>query len=416
MKAKKKAELQANELRSALEEAEGALELEESRVLRMQMEVSQVRAEVDKKIAEKEEEFDAVKKNHGRAIESMQASLDVEVKARSDAARGKKKAEAAVADLEMSLGVANKNYNEQQKNYRKLQAQYKEIQDQMDQDALAHEELREQFSLNERKYTILHAEFEETRAALDTNERARKVAEAEVLDINDRLSALSAQNSSLAAAGRKSANDYAVAKSELDDAISAANAAEDKARKAISDASKMSEDLRAEQMHSLNMEKTKKALEVQVHELSIKLDDAEAYALKGGRKALAGLQARLKEVEAENETEQARHAETLKNYRKMERRMRELTFQCDEDNKNQGRMQELVAKLQGKLKQYKKMAEDAEEQANINLSKFRKVTHELEEAEERAEMAEAAISKVKTSSGGYSLTVSRKTVTKTTES
>ena len=89
----------------------------------------------------------------------------------------------------------------------------------------------------------------------------------------------------------------------------------------------MSEDLRAEQIHSLNMEKTKKALEVQVHELSVKLDDAEAYALKGGRKALAGLQARLKEVEAENEAEQVRHAETLKNYRKMERRMRELTFQ-----------------------------------------------------------------------------------------
>merc|ERR1712002_1413722 len=210
--------------------------------------------------------------------------------------------------------------------------------------------------------------------------------------------------------GRKSANDYAVAKAELDDALSAADA---KARKAISDASKMSEDLRAEQIHSLNMEKTKKALEVQVHELSVKLDDAEAYALKGGRKALAGLQARLKEVEAENETEQARHAETLKNYRKMERRMRELTFQCDEDNKNHGRMQELVAKLQGKLKQYKKMAEDAEEQANINLSKFKKVSHELEESEERAALAEASFSKVKS---GYSYTVSKKTVKTTSES
>merc|ERR1712002_1216594 len=210
--------------------------------------------------------------------------------------------------------------------------------------------------------------------------------------------------------GRKSANDYAVAKAELDDALSAA---EDKARKAISDASKMSEDLRAEQIHSLNMEKTKKALEVQVHELSVKLDDAEAYALKGGRKALAGLQARLKEVEAENETEQARHAETLKNYRKMERRMRELTFQCDEDNKNHGRMQELVAKLQGKLKQYKKMAEDAEEQANINSSKFKKVSHELEESEERAALAEASFSKVKS---GYSYTVSKKTVKTTSES
>merc|ERR1712142_575454 len=95
MKSKKKAELQAAELRSALEEAEGALELEESRVLRMQLEVTQVRADIDKKLSEKDDEFDAVKKNHSRAIESMQASLDVEAKARSDAARGKKKAEAA---------------------------------------------------------------------------------------------------------------------------------------------------------------------------------------------------------------------------------------------------------------------------------------------------------------------------------
>merc|ERR1712042_116177 len=176
---------------------------------------------------------------------------------------------------------------------------------------------------------------EELRAAIDTSERARKVAEAEVMDINDRFGVLSAQNAALAGANRKQANDYAVAKSELDDALAAANSAEDKARKAVADAAKMSEDLRAEQIHSLNVEKVKKTLEVQVHELSIKLDDAEAYALKGGRKTLAGLQARLKEVEAENEAEQARHAETLKNSRKMERRMRELAFQCDEDNKNQ---------------------------------------------------------------------------------
>ena len=33
--------------------------------------------------------------------------------------------------------------------------------------------------------------------------------------------------------------------------------------------------------------------------------------------------------------------------------------QADEDRKNQTRMQELVEKLQMKLKQYKKMAEDA---------------------------------------------------------
>jgi len=62
----------------------------------------------------------------------------------------------------------------------------------------------------------------------------------------------------------------------------------------------------------------------------IKLDEAEAYALKGGRKALAALQARVKDLESQLDAEQRRHAETLKNYRKMDRRLKELTFQVND--------------------------------------------------------------------------------------
>ena len=45
-------------VRSALEEAEGALEQEENKVLRAQLELAQTKQEIDRKISEKEEEFD----------------------------------------------------------------------------------------------------------------------------------------------------------------------------------------------------------------------------------------------------------------------------------------------------------------------------------------------------------------------
>ena len=45
------------ELQAALEEAEGALEAEENKVLRAQLELGQVKTEIDRRIAEKEEEF-----------------------------------------------------------------------------------------------------------------------------------------------------------------------------------------------------------------------------------------------------------------------------------------------------------------------------------------------------------------------
>jgi myosin heavy chain 6/7 len=55
-----------------LDDAESALEAEETKVLRSQVELSQVRSEIEKRIHEKEEEFENTRKNHQRALESMQ--------------------------------------------------------------------------------------------------------------------------------------------------------------------------------------------------------------------------------------------------------------------------------------------------------------------------------------------------------
>merc|ERR1712135_23297 len=148
----------------SLDEAEGALEVEESRVLRLQLELTQCKAEVDKRLQEKDEEFESTRKNHWLAIESMQTSMDVEVKARSEAVRGKKKAEAQASQLGMDCDRAVKQAAEAQKTIRKLQADIQGLHEQSDEDLRIHEELREQYSVQERKLTILSAEFEETRA------------------------------------------------------------------------------------------------------------------------------------------------------------------------------------------------------------------------------------------------------------
>lgn len=64
-------------------------------------------------------------------------------------------------------------------------------------------------------------------------------------------------------------------------------------------------------------------------------------------------------MESENELEQHRHQETLKELRKNDRRLKELTFQVEEDRKNQLRLQDLADKLQTKIKVYKRQVEEA---------------------------------------------------------
>merc|ERR1712127_805013 len=85
--------------------------------------------------------------------------------------------------------------------------------------------------------------------------------------------------------------------------------------------------------------------------------------------------------------------ETIKEVRKNDRRLKELAFAAEEDRKNNSRLQDMIEKLQNKMKVYKRQVEEAEEIAAVNLAKFRKVQHELTDAEERADQAENLVNK-----------------------
>ena len=56
-KQRRRLEQEKEELQAALEEAEATLEMEENKVLRAQLELAQVRQEIDRRVAEKEDEF-----------------------------------------------------------------------------------------------------------------------------------------------------------------------------------------------------------------------------------------------------------------------------------------------------------------------------------------------------------------------
>merc|ERR1711997_927711 len=96
-------------------------------------------------------------------------------------------------------------------------------------------------------------------------------------------------------------------------------------------------------------------------------------------------------------------ADSYKAFQRAERRVKELQFQQDEDKKNQDRMSDLANKLQQKIKTYKNQIEEAEEIAALNLAKYRKAQQELEEAEERSNLAENQLTANRSSRAGSML-------------
>uniref|UniRef100_A0A8C0JUD7 Myosin heavy chain 4 n=1 Tax=Canis lupus dingo TaxID=286419 RepID=A0A8C0JUD7_CANLU len=397
-KVKKQIDQEKSELQAALEEAEGSLEHEEGKILRIQLELNQVKSEIDRKIAEKDEEIDQLKRNHLRVVESMQSTLDAEIRSRNDALRIKKKMEGDLNEMEIQLNHANRQAAEAIRNLRNTQGILKDTQLHLDDAIRGQDDLKEQLAMVERRANLMQAETEELRALLEQTERSRKVAEQELLDASERVQLLHTQNTSLINTKKKLETDISQIQGEMEDIVQEARNAEEKAKKAITDAAMMAEELKKEQDTSAHLERMKKNLEQTVKDLQHRLDEAEQLALKGGKKQIQKLEARVRELENEVENEQKRNVEAVKGLRKHERRVKELTYQTEEDRKNVLRLQDLVDKLQTKVKAYKRQAEEAEEQSNVNLAKFRKIQHELEEAEERADIAESQVNKLRVKS------------------
>merc|ERR1719270_2270653 len=133
---------------------------------------------------------------------------------------------------------------------------------------------------------------------------------------------------------------------DLDEMANEARLSEEKAARAMVDAARLAEELRAEQDLSAHLERDKKVADAQVKDLSARVDEAEMNALKGGKKAMHKMESRIRELESELDAESRRFGDAQKNLRKSERTIKELTFAGDEDKKNHQRMQSLIDQIQ----------------------------------------------------------------------
>merc|ERR1719462_964139 len=365
-KQRRRLEQEKEELQGALEEAEGTLEQEENKVLRSQLELGQVRQEIDRRVAEKEEEFNNTRKNHARAMDSLAASLEAEQRAKGEALRIKKKLEGEINELEIGLDHANKANSEGLKSVKRYQTQLRETIQVYEDESRAKANIIESVGISERKAAALSGEVEESRALIDSAERAKRQIEAEIADARAAVNEIQSINARDMTAKRSLEGNIHTLSAEIDAMLGAAKNAEEKSKKAMVDAARLADELRAEQDHATSLASAKNAMNNQFGDPEARLADAEAAAAKGGKAAMAKLEMRIRELEGELSNIQSRTSECMKAYQRAERKSKELTFSQAEDRKNQDRMSELAGKLQQKIKTYKQQIEEAEEIAALN--------------------------------------------------
>lgn len=60
---------------------------------------TKVRADIEKRIQEKEEEFEGTRRNHAKQLEQMQFTIEAESKSKAEAMRMRKKLELDIGEL-----------------------------------------------------------------------------------------------------------------------------------------------------------------------------------------------------------------------------------------------------------------------------------------------------------------------------
>merc|ERR1712130_192380 len=152
----------------------------------------------------------------------------------------------------------------------------------------------------------------------------KRQTEAELSESRSAVNEMTSINSRAASDKRAVESAVHTMHAEIDDMLQQAKNSEEKAKKAMVDAARLADELRAEQDHTNTQSKAKRALETQLAELENKFNDANENAIRGGRAAMAKLETRIRDLEVELGNVQARTGENTKGFQKSERRAKEL--------------------------------------------------------------------------------------------
>ena len=163
----------------------------------------------------------------------MQASLEAEARAKTEALRLKKKLESDINELEIALDHANKANSEAHKSIKRYQNQHREVEGLYEEETRQRRELAERAGLADRRANALQSELEEARALLDSADRSKKQTEMELCEARAAVNDMTTINSKAGADKRHLEGAIHTMHAEIDDMLSQAKNSEEKAKKAM---------------------------------------------------------------------------------------------------------------------------------------------------------------------------------------
>ncbi|XP_041986361.1 paramyosin, short form isoform X2 [Aricia agestis] len=329
-------------------------------------------------------------------IEQLNARVvEAETKLKTEVTRIKKKLQIQITELELSLDVANKTNIDLQKTIKKQSLQLTEIQAHYDEVQRQLQVTLDQYGVAQRRIQSLTGEVEEIRGNYEQALRAKRTVEQSFEEAQTRINELTVINVNLSSSKAKIEQELAAVAADYDEITKELRIADERYQRVQTELKHTVEHLHEEQERIVKIEAIKKSLEIEVKNISVRLEEVEANAIVGGKRIISKLEARIKDMELELDEEKRRHAETIKILRKKERQVKEILIQCEEDQKNIALLQDSLEKTTQKVNIYKRQLTEQEGVSQQSVTRVRRFQRELEAAEDRADAAESNLSLIR---------------------
>merc|ERR1719336_2616720 len=380
------------ELARAYKDSDSAKLKAECRVKELEDELKKLRADADHRLVAKDNDAMAMKKKLTMEIESLTVRLqETESRLRNEVEKMKKKMSVTIAELEMSLDASNKA-NVQLQNSSKAQAtKIMELTQIIDKTTLKYNEAMGQLDGSNKRLAAVDGEFANTKRSLTQLLNEKKMFESKLTELSTKITEITNINVNLSSVKTKLEKDLSVVQHSYEDMARELKLADDRANKAANDAQHFEGLLREESVKVQKLDNVKKALETEVRNMTVRIEEIETTAISSSKRTIQKMEMRIVELEEFLSKEKAMHVETTTALHKKERSVKELLLQSEEDRKNILILQESLERLNEKIKMYKRQLEEQEAISNSNIMRVKKFQRELEAAEARANEAESSL-------------------------
>jgi len=394
-KAKRQLEQELAEQKTQLEELEDELQQTEDQKMRLEVNMQALKAQYERDLVAKEEAGEEKRRGMAKQIRDLEAELDEERKQRQAAVNAKKKLETDYKDLESTMDMNNKLKEDALKQLKKLQQAMKEIQRDAEEAHASKNDVLSQNKDLEKKIKSLEADLVQCQEDTSAAERARRTAENERDELAEELSNSGSKGSLALDEKRRLDARIAALEAELEEEQSQSEMLMERARKSQTSVEQLTAELATERGNAQKMENSKMMLERQNKELKAKLEEAENSNRAKAKAAIAALESKVSNLEEQLGAEAQERMIAAKNNRKLEKKIKELLMQLEDERRHADQYKEQNEKTTARMKAMRRQLDEAEEEISREKAHRRKAQRELDDYVESNESMNREINNLK---------------------